>query len=439
MKYLIWHKFTYLLLIIANIILTLLWLRNISEPVSAFPYFYIVPWQAIADCILLINSTFFLLTHIFLFSKILNRKLTSKLFWLERMFSIGRILMALFMIVPVLNSGIISISPVGRSLWFPFFGLNSYTMTGYWGYIFIIVILIVSIEAGYFSRLSSQKEHLRGNHIPSKIKGANPILSKRDTLSNELHKTYSDHLLIRVISISGAISFTCMFFFLIVLTFGKPGSPLVIKEIKLWAKHYPNRGYQLSIPRGYLKTPELKDADLGGLLKTRKSDFYLNLRAPYPSVLDFTISKNQKKIQKTNKKIQEWIRISVEHDFYPNHLKLGKSPRNDNGRFVMKNIRRQGYKEVPLVESIEQSEKVIKLVKDRTSSDGVYVITHEDKRVSIVICRYITSCKVYTTWAGELTIGYTIDRKQLFGIVELDQSIEELINSFNPRLINKGE
>lgn len=438
MKFIIRHKFSYILLIIANIILTLAWLGNVSERVSAIPYFYIVPWQAKVGCLLLFNSTFFLVLHIFLFSKVLNRKLTSKLFWLERIFSIGRILMALFMLVPILNSGIMSFSPVGRSLWFPLFGLNSYTMTGYWGLIFIFVILIIALEAGYFTRLSSYKEYLRGSQILNNREGANSIPSKRDTLSNELKKTFRDHLLIRIVSVSGVISFVFMFFFLVVWAFGKPGSPSVIKETKLWAKHYPNRGYQLSIPRGYLKTPELKDADLGGLLKTRKSDFYLKLRAPYPGVLDYIANKDQRKKQKTNNKTQHWIRISVEHDFYPNYLKLGKSPRNDNGRFIMNNIRRQGYKEVPLVEPIKYSEKVIKLVKKSYPNSVAYAITHENQRVSLISCHFTNSCDVYTTWAGELTIAYKIDRNYLPDIVELDQSIADLINSFNPRLINKG-
>jgi hypothetical protein len=232
----------------------------------------------------------------------------------------------------------------------------------------------------------------------------------------------------------GVISITGIILFFIVWSFGKSGNPLEIKEVNIWAKDFKSRSYHFEIPRGYLSAPDFRSE--------QSNDYILRIWAPFPNVLEYAQNKEKENTPKANNKSQNLIRISVEHTFYPDppRLESGVDPRNDNGRYRLNNVQRMGgYKEDPLVETIESSENVIKLVRDKTRSAAIYVVTHEDNRVSLANCWSSEGCDVSTTWAGELTIRYKIKRKHMSNIVELDQTIEELIDSFKPTLILKEE
>jgi hypothetical protein len=432
MKYIIRFKFIYITLIVANLVLTLVWLGNVSEGRTAFPYLYLIPWQSIAGLILLTNTSLFLIVHIFLLSKILNKKLTPKLYRLEQVLSIGRMLMVLSIVVPIFDSVMILYGPVGRSFWLPLIGLLPFVAILLWIFPFGI-ILFLPLEFGYISRLSSYKDQLKEGLLPDQNGEAASVPAKKESWFREFMDAFGKHRSIKVVTVPAVFSLIGIFLLLQVWIFGMPGSPLIIKEVKVWAKNLHSRGYLLKIPGLYIAPPKRNVFKIPNKYK-------LKLKVPYPAMWISSSDKEQLESLATSGKDQNWVDITVKHNFYPGHLETGVNPRNDNGRFILKNIKRSSaHKEVPVSRSIKNSDKVIKikLLGERTK-ELIYVVTHEDQRIALIQCDFMVICDVKTTWAGELAVKYKVDRTQLVDIVDLDRSIVKLIDSFAPELIEKG-
>lgn len=118
---------------------------------------------------------------------------------------------------------------------------------------------------------------------------------------------------------------------------------------------------------------------------------------------------------------------------------------NDLGRVFLERILRDREitKQVPITESMEEVEKIVKYKsekRERFVEAEQFVITHEDRRISVITCHTGKNCTGWTTWKGLLGISYEKKNMDRNKMVDLDRSVVALVDSFKPELvISTGE
>jgi hypothetical protein len=164
MRYIIWHKLIYLVLIIGSLMSVLVQVA-VAESTSLFLVFLLV--------ISIIKHSIFLFVNTLLFSEMLGQRLGLNSFFLERIFSIGRMLMGFWMCLvqsATSFSGLpLLTSPVVNSLWEPLEDLTTQSGLNYSqrhiAFTEIAFILVIA-ELTYFYLLVRKKNELQANIGP---------------------------------------------------------------------------------------------------------------------------------------------------------------------------------------------------------------------------------------------------------------------------------
>lgn len=176
--------------------------------------------------------------------------------------------------------------------------------------------------------------------------------------------------------------------------------------------------YKLSIPSNYI----ISDAEKGKAL----------IKAAYPGMVGFSPEIKHRFHNEDGTWGPDLVRVffSVQPDYDGDDRK--NKNRNDTRRFYLESLlRRPEIKLIKTPENIFQKEK-IKTYARHQDKQKTYVITQESGRVSIITCPYENLCKGRTDWNGKFSISYSLSINHLENVVDLDKSLTELFNMFNP-------
>lgn len=198
----------------------------------------------------------------------------------------------------------------------------------------------------------------------------------------------------------------------------------MIEEIILYSPDEEKKPlYKLSIPSDYVTY----DAKKGTAL----------VKAAYPGMVSFTPEIKHRFYDEDGTWGPDLVRIffGLRSEYEGSDRELAN--RNDAGRFALESMSRQsliGSRDIS--DSIKQPEKVKRVIHPNEKEyQKTYVINQENGRVSVIRCSYKTSCEGTTSWQGKIAITYQFTRENLENIVDLDKSVVNLFDTFNPTLL----
>jgi len=207
----------------------------------------------------------------------------------------------------------------------------------------------------------------------------------------------------------------------------------VIKEIILYSPYGGKDRkplYKLFIPSEY-KT-----------IYVDNTKTHVTLKAAYPGMVGF--SPEIKHRFYTERGTWGPDRVNIFISLYPEYENPDREfrNRNDAGRFALESLSRNpNFKPVPTPETIKQPEKIrtFQNTGSHRQDSNTYVITQSDGRMSLVSCRLTEVCKSSTTWEGKIAVTYQFLINNFENMVDLDHSVVELLNTFNPTLLTDKE
>ncbi|QPJ64613.1 MAG: hypothetical protein G3M78_04090 [Candidatus Nitrohelix vancouverensis] len=169
----------------------------------------------------------------------------------------------------------------------------------------------------------------------------------------------------------------------------------------------------------------------------------VRLRAAYPGMVPFT---KETAHRFATKLPSESDRVSITLENVPpsNDPKDLFNNKNNPGRYTTENTipRFPSIKKHPLPDGIKESDKITRYTRQTFESmdrySGTFVITQDNDRLSTVTC-ILLSCIGKTTWNGDFKIEYMYLKKHFNNMVSLDESVFNLITSFNPKPIQKNK
>jgi hypothetical protein len=197
---------------------------------------------------------------------------------------------------------------------------------------------------------------------------------------------------------------------------GKKEDRNQIKTVYLTQSGSEGRAYELKVAKSFIRSNTGPD---------------VMLYSVYPGMKDHN---NRYVHQTSGPKRKDEVRIT---------LSFSKKSYNELGREGMREevvVRSRGYVQVPTPETIEENSRIDKYMGTRDKGrQGVYVIAHDDKRISQIRCTFDTVCTGRTMWNDEISIRYDFDTNIFNKVVDLDQSVVSLIDSFKPQLVRKDK
>ncbi len=433
MKYLIWHKFVYLILIAVGFITVFLGTfkmgNRIGDPqVLYIPILnFVTTFHTYITSLLLPGIFFFV--HIFIFEKHLSQSMTRRIYCLEWILSLGRMAMCgMMLFLPKLSySTIVLLSPVANSLWkwvriylikISFLEIRIF-------YIFCVLLLVGEIL--YLFLLVKKKDDL------GKLNSVSPIIKNNlSSVTDGFFGSLSRFWQLKVGVIFGVLSLTVLTCSKLLVLGGIIDPLAMTKTIELYEKKNEKNGktYTLQIPSGYY--------------------LFLNLpvRNHYTSLRPVYSGKNSQPEKDSfgfydKKALKEFKTVEVSiNNFGPGTFKgLDVENPNDRGRnyldgFLAREIKH--FKKVPVKEDIEGPAKIEKYTSTRKGKRFVdmdlFVIKHDNKRISVVTCYTNKTCSGHTTWKDKLGIFYRKKKLDLSSMIHLDRSVISLVDSFKPTL-----
>ena len=426
MKYIIWHKLIYLVLIFGDLLSSLVIIFKRGEETAYFPYIYIDSFALIVSSLPLIRSSLFFALNYFLLKRMLRHNLNSKLLSLEQFLSLCRMLMSLtFASIPIsIYVAFWIFSPVSNSLWA---GITSISTD--MSFMKPVCLFLIGLEVLYITLLTRNKEKLSTLN-PFTEETLSPEKNSISTLNNKENKP--SYWQIKVVSLFGKVFIAGLAGIVLIMLIGKPDDPTTIKQIDLMAPYTEGTQiHRLQIAKAYIRSAKVSD-----------NGSTIRLNAVYPGMLGF--SRDIRK--RFSRKIAEGGGDKVEIVIRKKAIKRVNSQDslnpNDLGNAVLTNRLLHypnSYPRAPLTEEIEGA-NLIKKYKHIHHKDheGEYELTAEDQRKTVVTCTGKMVCRANTTWKGELGIFYRFNRKHFQKMIDLDRSVVALVDSFKPKLIIKG-
>lgn len=197
----------------------------------------------------------------------------------------------------------------------------------------------------------------------------------------------------------------------------------VIEEIILYSPDEEKRPiYKLSIPSDYVNNAEKGTA---------------SVKAAYPGMVSFLPEIRHRFYEKDGTWGPDLVRVffGLRPEYEGSDREF--TNRNDAGKFALESMARQNLIESrDISDTIKQPEKVKRFIyPNEKDYQKTYVITQEDGRLSVIRCSYKTNCEGTTSWQGKIAITYQFTRENLENIVDLDKSVINLFDTFNPTLL----
>ncbi len=199
---------------------------------------------------------------------------------------------------------------------------------------------------------------------------------------------------------------------------------VMIKKIILYSPGEEKKPlYKLTIPSDYV-TNDAKDGTA-------------MLKAAYPGMVSFSSDIKHRFYNEDGTWGPDLVRIFF--GVRPEYIEDDKefTNRNDLGRFVLEGLqKRTDIKSAVTPKSMKYSESIKTYINRKDESDKTFVVTHgSGGRISVIRCSYRTVCEGKTSWNGVISVSYKFTKNNLVNIVELDKSVYELFERFNPTLL----
>ena len=196
----------------------------------------------------------------------------------------------------------------------------------------------------------------------------------------------------------------------------------VIKEIILYS---PDKE---KIPLYKLFTPSEYKASDG-------KNGLVSIRAAYPGMVAFSPEIKHRFYDENGAFGPDLVRIFLSLSSESESSDREFRNRNDAGRFALESFSRNpNVKPVPTPETIKQPEKIrtFQNTGSHLQDDHTYVITQGGGRISLVTCFMKMGCRAFTTWEGKIRVLYQFMRNDFENMVDLDQSVVELLDKLKP-------
>jgi hypothetical protein len=420
MKFIIWHKFIYLLLIAANLVVVLSEIFGAGDRIADSLNAYVLSY---------FSPVLFFAVHLLLLTKLLNKNISESLYRLDQILSFGRMTMSGLIGFAGLLAylTILAASPVAHSLW-KWLAIYSQNLNFVgMGFLAICCSFLMVNEIIYISFLRKNKNNLTPATNAQGKQG--PVFSKISELSKFAFQFWQTKTFVYF----GMLYFVCSAVVGVNVWSNVLNPPETTKTIELFEKVNREKGktYLLEIPNGYF--------DNGNAITSTNS---IGLKASYSGNPDSLQKINFGFYSKEALKTGRIVKIHISNNSSKDPLNQNTSYPNDIGRYALDYTLKHPdlYIQSSMSVSIGESEKIVKY-KTIPRGEGFtnpdkYVVTHEDKRISMLSCYANNTCEGRTTWKGQLAISYTRKNMDLKTMVDFDRSVVALVDSFKPEIKN---
>jgi hypothetical protein len=159
----------------------------------------------------------------------------------------------------------------------------------------------------------------------------------------------------------------------------------------------------------------------------------------YPGMVGLTEENRQRFYNDIGAWGPDRVNIRVSIDTNKSKIVNEFKNRNDPGRYIYENtiLRNLSYEKIPTPLAIKEHEKITKyILPNFKNGQGIYLIKHDDNRLSIIHCVYKNLCSGQTTWHGVFSIGYDFMRIHFNHMIDIDRAVLNLIEQFSPTQVN---
>ena len=130
---------------------------------------------------------------------------------------------------------------------------------------------------------------------------------------------------------------------------------------------------------------------------------------------------------------EDMVRIFIGISDIPEESSGDNPNKNDLGRYILEQrLSNQNIRLLPNPSGINQSNHVKTYGRNNVPDGITYVITQNDGRISSVTCTLESICKGNTGWSGEFFVTYQFSKIHFNEMVDVDKSVINLLDSFNP-------
>ncbi|MEC7823830.1 MAG: hypothetical protein VYD12_04800 [Pseudomonadota bacterium] len=179
--------------------------------------------------------------------------------------------------------------------------------------------------------------------------------------------------------------------------------------------------YELSIPREYVAY-DANNRGRTALIKTA-----------YPGMIAFSPEVKHRFYKENGTWSEDMVRIFIGISDIPEESSGDNPNKNDLGRYILEQrLSNQNIRLLPNPSGINQSNHVKTYGRNNVPDGITYVITQNDGRISSVTCTLESICKGNTGWSGEFFVTYQFSKIHFNEMVDVDKSVINLLDSFNP-------